>query len=196
MGDILLTQEEAANRLGISKLTLGNWLRAGKIRGAKMGRLWRITEADLQAFIEQSQSVKNRGRLLGEVTYGEMKRLMGIRNDGNTNICKKCGGRWTYDQPSSSQEFYDGALLATMLCPSGCNAPDGLKEKEQALWDEWERENEDDLQLRIEDAEIDKDDPQQVSDVREEWIKDNIDAIERYVDEGMGEWLEDVILRA
>jgi excisionase family DNA binding protein len=52
MPEILLTQEEAAARLKISPLTLGNWLREGKIKGVKVGRLWRIREKDLDAYIE------------------------------------------------------------------------------------------------------------------------------------------------
>ena len=53
----LYTVEEAAEALGISPLTLGNWLRAGKITGTKIGRKWRITESDLQSFIEQNRQV-------------------------------------------------------------------------------------------------------------------------------------------
>jgi len=53
----LYTQEEAAEALGISPLTLGNWLRAGKIIGTKVGKKWRITENDLQAFIDKNRQV-------------------------------------------------------------------------------------------------------------------------------------------
>ena len=52
MTDQLYSVEEAAGTLGISPLTLGDWLRAGKIVGTKIGRKWRITERDLQAFID------------------------------------------------------------------------------------------------------------------------------------------------
>jgi len=48
----LLTPETAAEALGISPKTLKDWLRAGKIKGVKIGRAWRIREADLQVFIE------------------------------------------------------------------------------------------------------------------------------------------------
>ena len=51
----LYSVEEAAEALGISPLTLGNWLRAGKIIGTKIGRKWRITESDLQAFIDKNR---------------------------------------------------------------------------------------------------------------------------------------------
>ena len=52
---MLYTVEEAAEKLKISPLTLGNWLRAGKIIGTKVGRKWRITENDLQAFIDKNR---------------------------------------------------------------------------------------------------------------------------------------------
>ena len=51
----LYSVEEAAEALGISPLTLGDWLRAGKIIGTKIGRKWRITESDLQAFIDKNR---------------------------------------------------------------------------------------------------------------------------------------------
>jgi excisionase family DNA binding protein len=53
----LYSVEEAAEALGISPLTLGDWLRAGKIIGTKIGRKWRITESDLQAFIDKNRQV-------------------------------------------------------------------------------------------------------------------------------------------
>ena len=53
----LYSVEEAAGALGISPLTLGDWLRAGKIIGTKVGKKWRITESDLQAFIDKNRQV-------------------------------------------------------------------------------------------------------------------------------------------
>ena len=48
----LLTPEEVSDRLRVSRWTVMDYLRAGRIKGRKVGRLWRITERDLQAFIE------------------------------------------------------------------------------------------------------------------------------------------------
>ncbi len=50
--DQLLTPEEAAARLKISRLTIGDWLRSGKLKGVKVGRLWRVREIDLEAFLK------------------------------------------------------------------------------------------------------------------------------------------------
>jgi len=44
----LYTVEEAAGTLSISPLTLTKWLRTGKIRGVKLGRVWRIPESALE----------------------------------------------------------------------------------------------------------------------------------------------------
>lgn len=53
----LYSVEEAAGVLDISPVTLGDWLRAGKIIGTKIGRQWRITESDLRSFIEDSRQI-------------------------------------------------------------------------------------------------------------------------------------------
>ncbi len=53
MGDSeLLTPEEVAKRLKVKKGTIYGWLRDGKLKGTKIGDLWRIDEKDLQEFIE------------------------------------------------------------------------------------------------------------------------------------------------
>lgn len=51
MGERLLTPEAAAERLAVSPKTVRDWLRAGILRGIKIGRLWRIREEDLGAFV-------------------------------------------------------------------------------------------------------------------------------------------------
>jgi excisionase family DNA binding protein len=49
----LLNLEQAADRLQIKPDTLRGWLRAGKLRGVKLGaRRWRVREVDLPPFIE------------------------------------------------------------------------------------------------------------------------------------------------
>lgn len=48
----LLTPEEAADKLAVSVKTLKDWLRAGKLKGVKVGRLWRVRESDLEQFIQ------------------------------------------------------------------------------------------------------------------------------------------------
>lgn len=50
----LLTPEEAASRLIVSPKTVRDWLREGTLNGVKVGKLWRIREADLKNFIARS----------------------------------------------------------------------------------------------------------------------------------------------
>ena len=53
MGDIdkLLTPDEVAQRLGITPNTVRIYLREGRIKALKVGRLWRVRESDLQKHI-------------------------------------------------------------------------------------------------------------------------------------------------
>jgi excisionase family DNA binding protein len=56
MDDTLLSPEDIAERLGISRLTAVRWLRSGKLKGQKMGRKTvRMKAEDLDAFINQQQ---------------------------------------------------------------------------------------------------------------------------------------------
>lgn len=48
----LLTPEEAAERLAVSPKSVRKWLAQGKLKGARAGRLWRIREQDLEAFLD------------------------------------------------------------------------------------------------------------------------------------------------
>jgi excisionase family DNA binding protein len=53
MEERLLTPEQVAERLQISRLTVMGYLRAGKLKGVKVGRLWRVRERDFEAFLER-----------------------------------------------------------------------------------------------------------------------------------------------
>jgi putative molybdopterin biosynthesis protein len=48
----LLTPEQVAERLQISRWTVMDALRAGRLKGRKIGKFWRIEELDLEAFIQ------------------------------------------------------------------------------------------------------------------------------------------------
>lgn len=48
MAEKLFPVDETAEILGIHPMTVRKWLTAGKIRGVKVGRLWRIPESSLQ----------------------------------------------------------------------------------------------------------------------------------------------------
>jgi len=52
----LLTPEQVAEKLQLSLITVKRWLTAGKLPGYKVGRQWRVSEEQLQQFIEGGQS--------------------------------------------------------------------------------------------------------------------------------------------
>lgn len=55
----LLTPEEVAEKVKVDIQTVRVWLRAKKLKGIKMGRLWRVKEADLNQFLNGgSQATK------------------------------------------------------------------------------------------------------------------------------------------
>lgn len=49
----LLTPEEVAERLRVSRPTVYAWLKMGQLRGLRAGKVWRITPAALAAFVQQ-----------------------------------------------------------------------------------------------------------------------------------------------
>lgn len=46
----LYTVEEVTALLGLSKKTVYNYLRAGDLKGVKVGRLWRVSDSNLKKF--------------------------------------------------------------------------------------------------------------------------------------------------
>jgi excisionase family DNA binding protein len=48
----LLTPKQTAERLQLSEITILHWLRAKKLPGVKLGKLWRVRESDLHQFID------------------------------------------------------------------------------------------------------------------------------------------------
>ena len=49
-----LTVKEAAENYNLSQKTLKDWLRAGKVKGEKIGRSWRIKEDDIREYLKLS----------------------------------------------------------------------------------------------------------------------------------------------
>ncbi len=54
---ILLTPLDVAKRLQMNERTVTQWLRNGHLRGFKIGKEWRVSELDLDAFIEASANI-------------------------------------------------------------------------------------------------------------------------------------------
>ncbi len=53
----LLTPTDVAKRLQVTERTVTMWLRKGHLRGFKIGKEWRISSDDLQAFLEASANM-------------------------------------------------------------------------------------------------------------------------------------------
>jgi excisionase family DNA binding protein len=97
--DQLLTPEEAAARLKMSRLTIGDWLRSGKLQGVKVGRLWRVRESELEVFLkggEHSVDTEEKARAsrlrkqAARQGYGIKKSRAGLSVDNH-------GGYMVYD---------------------------------------------------------------------------------------------------
>ncbi len=48
----LLTVEQTAEKLQVSKITVYRLLELGKLKGVKIGRVWRICLYDLETYVE------------------------------------------------------------------------------------------------------------------------------------------------
>ncbi len=56
---LLLTPLDVAKRLQMNERTVTQWLRNGHLRGFKVGKEWRVSELDLDAFLEASANKPN-----------------------------------------------------------------------------------------------------------------------------------------
>jgi len=72
--ETLLTPDEVAERLKLSSFTVANMLRAGTLPGMKVGTLWRIRAADLDAFIV-TRSEAAAAKRAARVADAERRRL-------------------------------------------------------------------------------------------------------------------------
>ena len=53
----LLTPPQVAKHLQVNERTVTQWLRQGHLRGFKIGKEWRVSERDLDNFLEQSANI-------------------------------------------------------------------------------------------------------------------------------------------
>jgi len=51
----LLTVKDAAKVLLVKPTTIRKWLKDSKLKGMKMGRLWRIWEGEMEAFLSMKR---------------------------------------------------------------------------------------------------------------------------------------------
>jgi excisionase family DNA binding protein len=57
----LLTVQEVADRMKVTPRTVGDWIRHDKLRAIKVGRDWRVSVKDLEAFANAHANIPSRG---------------------------------------------------------------------------------------------------------------------------------------
>lgn len=63
MADIkVYTLDEVADILKVTKRTLYNYVKEGKLTAVKMGKYWRVSEENLQAFISTGSPILESNR--------------------------------------------------------------------------------------------------------------------------------------
>ena len=53
VSDKLLTTEQVADLLQVHPFTVLKYIKSGKIKAIKLGRVWRIRESDVERFLEE-----------------------------------------------------------------------------------------------------------------------------------------------
>jgi excisionase family DNA binding protein len=72
--DRLFSIAEVAERLGMSKDTISDWIKAGRLKASRIGRFWRIRERDLEAFIDNPPPLQPRTRAQKENDGNRLRR--------------------------------------------------------------------------------------------------------------------------
>ena len=57
--DKLLTSEQVSEILQVHPFTVLKYLKSGKLKGIKLGRVWRIRESDVERFLEERSMASN-----------------------------------------------------------------------------------------------------------------------------------------
>lgn len=94
-----LTPEDIVESLKVKKTTVWTWLRTGKLKGTKTGKIWRIKESDMNDFLKQTgfrqeNELERDARLDKlkaklEAHTGEKVVKEGIVQDGGTGLMEK-----------------------------------------------------------------------------------------------------------
>jgi excisionase family DNA binding protein len=53
---VYFTPDEVAERFKVPRARVLAWARSGRLHGVKVGRVWRFTEDDLDAFLQAEQA--------------------------------------------------------------------------------------------------------------------------------------------
>ncbi|MBT9587624.1 helix-turn-helix domain-containing protein [bacterium] len=70
--DTLMTPDEVAHRLRLSRRTVIGWLQAGRISGVKVGNRWRIRADQLDSLVQDSAGYREASEWLEADISGEL----------------------------------------------------------------------------------------------------------------------------
>ncbi len=57
MDERLYTVKEVAHRFSVTERTIQNWIKTGKLRATKVGKIIRISESDMQEFLSRFKTL-------------------------------------------------------------------------------------------------------------------------------------------
>ena len=124
--------------------------------------------------------------------YGNTKKAMRVTSSGDMLRCVKCGTRFSPCVVPQSEELYVGATIAQMICPKGCNTPEGYEAALQAAAEKWRQETYPDFLKSLEQLKMYP--AYEVMEEAEEfdvWIEEHKDERQEYVADEMNAWLEE-----
>jgi len=122
-------------------------------------------------------------------------------------VCLACGEKWAPPVLSGAGDVEHmcgvnkGEFLWQMICPNGCNKPDGYDELDERLWGEWAEAHEVDFQkflVRRREADgisASKEGLEEYeATIRDEWESSTLTDRFAAVEKGIAKWLEKTML--
>lgn len=107
----LLNVEDAAKALLVKPTTVREWLKAGKLKGVKMGRLWRVRETDLETFIKEIHPMA--GKPLASAKLQQLlDGLIEVRNSASWPLFQQFLPVLLHGAPEQIQALRNGDLAA------------------------------------------------------------------------------------
>jgi|SoiMethySBSTD1v2_1073268.scaffolds.fasta_scaffold535900_2 excisionase family DNA binding protein len=107
----LLTPEEVAERLRVSRPTVYAWLKMGRLPGLRAGKVWRIRPADLDAFLQPAPgatSKYSREEILQFLEEDQPDEEMRVEaTDGVQKAIRLIQGWSTAEQGSDEESWED-----------------------------------------------------------------------------------------
>jgi excisionase family DNA binding protein len=137
---VVLTLQEAADRLGVHYMTVYRWVRTGRLPATKQGAAWAVREADLDELVEPKPSsrpprVDHADRHARRLVAGDEPGAMAVAEaalaggmdpedlylDVLTAAMARIGDQWTTGEVTVAQEHQATAIMLRLLGRLGRN---------------------------------------------------------------------------